>query len=88
MPVWVANALLFAAPFAIYFGWRVLRPPGAADGPVRPRLVLLALAGLALTGAGMAAWGLSRRAGPGGVYVPPRALPDGTVAPARTEPRP
>jgi hypothetical protein len=74
------EALLFAAPFALYAIWLRLNPGQA----VATHLLAVALVGLILA-IGAAAWyGLSRGMDPNTAYVPPRSQ-NGRIAPGHGE---
>lgn len=75
---YLIEILLFFLPFALFYLWRRFNPAiEAAD----PRLLPLALLGLALTLAGAAWFGFSGQHDPGAVYVPAELEPDGTIRP-------
>ncbi len=79
---YLAEILLFLAPFAAYALWRRLNP-GVEPSPAE---VCLALAGVGLAMAGAVWYGLSVSMAPDMVYVPAR-IEDGRVVPGHAEPR-
>jgi hypothetical protein len=77
------EALLFAAPFALYALWRLFNPGVEPSG----RLLGLAALGVGLMLAGAVAYGLERSLAPGGIYIPPHTGADGRIEAGHTGPR-
>lgn len=75
--------LLLLLPTLLFIVWRLIagrRTEGLFRGlPALP----LALAGVVLFAAGMAAWALWGEEEPGGIYIPPHTAEDGTILPGR-----
>ena len=80
---YLAEAILFLSPFALYALWLRLNP-GRAVGT---HMIALALVGLVLGIGSAILYGLSRGMDPNAAYVPPRATVEGIepghAAPAR-----
>jgi len=72
---YLIEVLLFLAPFGLYALWRRSQP---AAEPAS-RLVLVAVASVAIGLAGAVWYGFSRSSERGSVYVPARLGPDGRV---------
>ncbi|HEY8612632.1 MAG TPA: hypothetical protein VIL69_15265 [Roseomonas sp.] len=70
---YLAEALLFLSPFALYAIWLRLNPGRAVGAHV----IALALVGLAISIGGAVWYGLSRGMDPNAAYVPPRVTADG-----------
>ena len=80
---YLAETILFLAPFALYALWLRFNPGRAVGAHV----VALALVGLVISIGGAVWYGLSRGMAPGTAYVPPHVTADG-IAPGHAEPRP
>jgi hypothetical protein len=78
---YLAEALLFLSPFALYALWLRLNPGRAVGAHV----IALALVGLVISIGGAVWYGLSRGMDPHSLYVPPRATADG-IEPGRAVP--
>jgi hypothetical protein len=76
---YLAEFLLFLAPFAVFGLWRKLNPGREVAGAV----VWLMLAGVGLGIAGAVWYARSVRIEAGETYVPARLGPDGRVVPGR-----
>lgn len=76
---YLAEAILFLAPFALYAVWLRFNP-GRAVGT---HVVALALLGLAISIGGAIWYGLSRGMDPYTAYVPPRVTSEG-IAPGHS----
>jgi hypothetical protein len=72
---YLAEAILFLAPFALYAIWLRLNP----GQPVGTHVIALALVGLALSIGGAIWYGLSRGMDPNAAYIPPRVTEGGIV---------
>lgn len=81
---YLVQVVLFLLPFVAFALWLRWYPQHA----VRPRLLVLALIGIALGLAGAFWYGLSVSTRPGTVYIPATLGPDGQVVPGRAVPRP
>lgn len=70
---YLAEAILFLSPFALYALWLRFNPGRAVGSHV----IALALVGLAIGIGGAVLYGLSRGMDPNAVYVPPRVTAEG-----------
>ncbi|MBP0491347.1 hypothetical protein [Roseomonas indoligenes] len=74
---YLAEAILFLAPFALYALWLRFNPGRA----VATHVIALAVAGLVVAIGGAIFYGLSRGRSPTTLYVPPRIEADGPARP-------